>query len=225
MGFFQNKNKRKYDPEIVSKSASFVLIEHDSSIIAQGEVQILRDQASKYAKEKFGVVIPPNVFLHLIKKTDLKESENRTRIVKHYKKDKSIERTASHFKTSAQTVKKILKEYGLSITTGLQTALFILMFNNLAYAELIDEPTGSFKELMNYGALGVVCFLLIVTLGYHIKTHKQERTDIHSCHAKERREWRESEDKKHAESMRMTQKAVEVMTELKAVINARNSNL
>jgi len=120
MGFFGEKKRRKYDPELIVKSASYVLSKHSSPVVAQGEVQQLRGQASKYAKENFGAEIPSSAFLNVIRMTDFKDSDLRSQIVKHYKDDRSIERTASYFRTSAQTVKKILKEYGLTITTGLR---------------------------------------------------------------------------------------------------------
>lgn len=122
MGFFGNKNRRKYDPEIISNCSRYVLGKHDSDVVAQNEVNKLRDQASIYAKEKYGVEIPSTAFIRLIKMTDFKDSALRSQIVEHCKDDKSIERTARYFKTSVQTVSKILKEYGLSISTGLRSS-------------------------------------------------------------------------------------------------------
>ncbi len=225
MGFFGQNKKRKYDPELIIKSSSYVISKHVSPVIAQGEVQKLRDQASEYAKENFGADIPASAFLNLIKMTDFKDSDIRSRIVKHYKEDRSIERTASYFRTSAQTVKKILKEYGLSITTGLQTAVFVLIFNAFAHSEVIEDSVKSSRELLDYGALGIFCVFLMGTLGYFIKTHRDERKSLHKCHAEERKCWKDTTEKQFAESAELSRKVVEVTSEIKGMINAKNSNL
>lgn len=225
MGFFGQNKKRKYDPELIVESASYVLSKHGSPIIAQSEVKKLRDQASKYASERFGVEIPASAFLSIITMTDFKDSDIRSRIVNHYKSDRSIERTASYFKTSAQTVKRILKEYGLSITTGLRTALFVLMFNTLAYSEMIEGSVKSSRELWDYGALGVFCLFLMGTLTYFIKAHRDERRELHQCHAKERKAWEERMAKIVEEYQRLGNKLHITLTEIKGVINSRNSNL
>lgn len=225
MGFFGENKKRKYDPEIISKASNFVLSKHGSSIIAQREVQLLRDQASAYALEQYGAEIPPSAFMSTIKMTDFKDGDLRSKVVSYYKGDQSIERTASYFKTSAQTIKKILTEYGITIKTGLQTAVIVLAFQSTANAEVMEKAPWTLKELIDYGVLGVVCFLLVGYLGYLVKNHAEERRNLHKCHAEERKQWKYTTDKQHAESVELGKKVVEVLSEVKGAINTKRSNL
>jgi len=90
--------------------------------------------------------------------------------------------------------------------------------------EIVNSVSGTAK-LIEYGVLGVFCVFLMIMLGYFIKAHKNERKELHKCHAEERKAWKETTEKQFEETNAIGQKVVEVTSEIKGMINSKNSNL
>lgn len=114
--------------------------------------------------------------------------------------------------------------------------LSIFAFTNMSYASLSDGSVWSFRELVDYGALGFFCLFLVGAVVYLIRAHRidrevilknhaDERLELHRCHAAERKQWKYTTDKQHEESVALGKQVVEVLSEVKGAINTNRSNL
>lgn len=65
------------------------------------------------------------------------------------------------------------------------------------------------KELIQYGAIGAICVFLMISLWYRDKSH-----------TKERQEWRESIDQQFKHSNELSQKVIDVTSEMKGIIQS-----
>ena len=89
----------------------------------------------------------------------------------------------------------------------------------------IANSVSGVARLLEYGGLGVISIFLMGSVVYMYKSHRNERKELHKCHAQERKDWRQTTEKQFEESHRLGKKVVEVLSEVKGAINTKRSGL